>query len=261
MKKKSLKSLSFILMGIIFTSIMGLFVYNNSVGSVQATEVTLETETESKENLRSMVYGNPDTATKGLIFYPGANVDFKQYDTLLKGIAADNNILCISVEMPLDIAILDVTAAGRYMISCKYKNIKEWYIGGHSLGGAMAATYASIQTSDLDIKNDIKGVILLAAYSPLSLKYESHKNIFTQKEVVDRDVKVLNITATNDGVLNQESYEKYRKNLPDNTTDVVIQGGNHAQFGNYGAQEGDNPATISPEEQIRQTVQAIKNFI
>ena len=37
--------------------------------------------------------------------------------------------------------------------------------------------------------------------------------------------------------------------------------GNHAQFGSYGEQSGDGTATMSGSEQLKQTVDAIVNFV
>ena len=64
-------------------------------------------------------------------------------------------------------------------------------------------------------------------------------------------------TLTIYGSLNQSVEDKidYTENV------VEIEGGNHAQFGNYGPQKGDKPATISAEEQPAQTVEAITDFI
>ena len=60
-----------------------------------------------------------------------------------------------------------------------------------------------------------------------------------------------------DGVLNREKYEADRTNLPQDTTETVIDGGCHAGFGSYGAQKGDGTPTISAEEQQRQTADAL----
>ena len=49
--------------------------------------------------------------------------------------------------------------------------------------------------------------------------------------------------------------------MPDNFTEVVIDGGCHAYFGMYGEQEGDGVATISNQEQIAKTADAISEFI
>lgn len=64
-------------------------------------------------------------------------------------------------------------------------------------------------------------------------------------------------TLTIYGSLNHSVEDKldYTENV------VEIQGGNHAQFGNYGPQKGDLPATISAQEQQAQTAAAIEEFI
>ena len=63
--------------------------------------------------------------------------------------------------------------------------------------------------------------------------------------------------GSEDGVLNREKYEADRTNLPQDTTETVIDGGCHAGFGSYGAQKGDGTPTISAEEQQRQTADAL----
>ena len=59
------------------------------------------------------------------------------------------------------------------------------------------------------------------------------------------------------GVLDMEKYEQYRSNLPADTVEVVIDGGCHAGFGRYGAQDGDGTPTISSNEQIARTAEEI----
>ena len=71
---------------------------------------------------------------------------------------------------------------------------------------------------------------------------------------------VLSVYGSADGVLDMEKYEQYRSNLPADTSEVVIDGGCHAQFGGYGPQDGDGSPAISGEEQIRQTAEAIAAF-
>ena len=105
----------------------------------------------------------------------------------------------------------------------------------------MASNYAAAHDEDYD------GLILLAAYSTKDLK--------------GTPLRVLSVYGSEDGVLNRESYEKNRANLPADTIEVVLDGGCHAQFGSYGAQEGDGIPTISGEEQIRQTAEAIVAFV
>ena len=122
-----------------------------------------------------------------------------------------------------------------------YPEITEWYIGGHSLGGSMAATYLSDNTEDF------RGLVLLGAYSTA--------------DISDADMKVLSVYGSEDKVLNKEKYNEYKPNLPENFTEVVIDGGCHAYFGMYGEQEGDGVATISNQEQIEKTADSISGFI
>lgn len=175
--------------------------------------------------------GEWDTA---LIFYPGGKVECDAYWPLLTR-CAENGIACMLVEMPGNLAVLDVDAAQRVME--RYPEVAHWYLGGHSLGGSMAAAF----TADTD---RVEGLVLLAAYSTEPV-----------------EVPVLSIYGSEDGVMNREKYDKYRGNLPADFEEHILQGGNHAGFGFYGPQKGDGEATISRDEQIGQTAQLIAAFL
>lgn len=166
-----------------------------------------------------------DTA---VIFYPGAKVEAEAYLPLLEQIQ-QTGVTCILVHMPFHMAIFDANAAEDVME--QFPDIQHWYMAGHSMGGAMASQFAS------DHPQEIDGLILLGAY--IYGDYPAEK------------------TLTVYGSLNQsvEDHIDYTENV------VEIEGGNHAQFGNYGPQKGDLPATISAEEQQRQTVCAIEEFM
>lgn len=179
----------------------------------------------------------PKQANAGFIFYPGGKVEYTAYAPLMRALA-EQGILCVIPKMPLNLAVLDMDAAEN--ILALYPEIDTWYIGGHSLGGSMAASFAA--ESDA-----FEGLILLASYSTADL--------------TESDLKVLSIYGTEDGVLNMEKYEEYRPNLPDDTTELTIEGGNHAQFGSYGPQDGDGIAAVSSEEQLQLTAEAIINCI
>jgi hypothetical protein len=192
-------------------------------------------EQESVVNQKNgMICFEPEEPQSGLIFYPGGKVQYEAYAPLLEKLA-ENGILCVLVHMPGNLAVLDVNAADG--IREMYPDIKTWYIGGHSLGGAMAATYAAKHSDDLD------GLILLAAYSTADLS--------------DCGLSVVSIYGSCDGVLDREKYEKYLSNLPDTAKEVVIDGGCHSYFGSYGMQAGDGTPTITREEQMAETVEAI----
>ena len=164
----------------------------------------------------------------GLIFYPGAKVEGAAYLPLLDRLR-QTGLTCVLVEMPFRMAIFDADAAEDVME--QFPDIEHWYIAGHSLGGAMASQFAA------DHPEEIDGLILLGAY------------LYGDYPPAD--------TLTVYGSLNQSVEDKldYTENV------VEIQGGNHAQFGNYGPQKGDAPATISAEEQQAQTMEAVADFI
>jgi hypothetical protein len=166
-----------------------------------------------------------DTA---IIFYPGAKVEAEAYLPLLDQIR-QTGVTCILVHMPFRMAIFDADAAEE--VIAQFPEIRHWYIAGHSMGGAMASKFAA------DHPDQVDGLILMGAY--------------IYGDYPDED------TLTIYGSLNQsvEDHIDYTENI------VEIEGGNHAQFGNYGPQKGDLPATISAQEQQRQTVAAIEAFL
>lgn len=193
--------------------------------------VTIETK-------NNMIIFLPEHPVAGFIFYPGGKVQCEAYAPLLEDLAAQN-ILCVLIRMPGNLAVLNRNAADG--IPEEYPEITKWYIGGHSLGGAMAASYVSEHT------DDFSGLVLLAAYSTADLS--------------DSGLSVLSVYGTEDGVMNRDSYAKNASHLPKNSTEVLIEGGCHAQFGAYGAQDKDGTPSITGEEQIRQTADAIQKLI
>ena len=167
-----------------------------------------------------------------VIFYPGGKVEAAAYAPLCRAIALKGVDVCL-VEMPLRLAIIGKNKAGGIIDSMDYEH---WVIGGHSLGGVSAALYAAKHPGKLD------GVVLLAAYADQPL---------------DDSLSALYIYGSEDSVLRMARYEECLKNAPDQTTQYVIEGGNHSQFGSYGMQEGDSPARITPEQQVEETAVAI----
>ncbi|MQS76366.1 alpha/beta hydrolase [Companilactobacillus halodurans] len=159
-----------------------------------------------------------------VIFYPGALVSPKSYSIWASRVAQAGFSVYI-VQFPLDLAVLNVNAAN------KVHNQQPYVIGGHSLGGTMASRYAK------NHQKNLRAVFFLASYP--EKKGDLH----------EINVPVLSLTATNDGVLNQSHYKQAKKLLPNKTIYQVIQGGNHAGFGSYGRQKGDNKATITNRKQ------------
>ena len=192
--------------------------------------------TVSKEDGR--IIFTPENPRAGLIFYPGGRVQYEAYAPLMEA-CAEEGILCVLLHTPGNLAVLDVNAAEG--IPEEYPDIESWYIGGHSLGGSMAASYLSSHPDDFE------GLIFLAAYSTEDLK--------------DSGLSVLSVYGSEDGVMNRDSYEAYKENLPADFTELIIPGGCHAYFGCYGAQKGDGTPEITNEEQIQLTAEAVGEFI
>lgn len=225
-----------ILFGLIFW-INGLFYPGD-----QLARTNLNSTSEVTVTTTSSYYAFMPTnkeVDSAFILYPGALVDADAYAPLMMELSS-RGIPSFIAKMPLDMAILKSDVAAQ-IVAC-YPDIQNWYIGGHSLGGVMAANYA------LKNPDSFKGIAFLASYP--------------NKDLSGTDFKALSLYGTNDTVLNMESYEQSKPLLPDKAfTEIVIDGGNHANFGNYGAQSGDSPATISAEEQQHITVSAILKMI
>lgn len=170
----------------------------------------------------------------GLVFYPGGRVDQKAYAPLMRQ-CAEEGFLCVLIKMPFNLAVFDQGAANGEKDA--FPQVKHWYIGGHSLGGAIAAQYAANHADEYE------GVFLCAAYSTSDLS--------------NTGLKVLSVYGSEDGVLNRDAYEQNRKNIPQATEDV-IQGGCHSYFGDYGLQSGDGTPTITVEEQTRQAADDLR---
>lgn len=225
-----------------FLLILGIGGYAYMSDYYHADEVAMAAIAYQADDVQIEQDGNvtwfvPQEPTVGLIFYPGGKVEHTAYAPLLQA-CAEKGLLCALVRMPGNLAVLGANAADG--LQEKYPEITTWYIAGHSLGGAMAANYAAAHS------DDYSGLILLAAYST--------------KDLTQTLLRVLSIYGSEDGVMNREAYEKDWANLPADTTEIILEGGCHAQFGSYGSQEGDGTPTISGEEQIRQTTEAIVAF-
>ena len=174
----------------------------------------------------------------GVVFYPGGKVERDAYIPLMRAIAS-KGVLCILVDMPFNLAVFDISRADGVRDS--FDKVENWYMAGHSLGGSMACSYVA------DNLDSFKGVILLASYSTEDLSQTS--------------LSVLSIYGSEDLVLNRESYEENKQNLPKDFSELIIEGGNHAYFGTYGAQSGDGEGKITNREQIEITANKIAEFV
>ena len=210
--------------------------YHADMEAVEAFSPAAAVEMQTDENGNYIF--KPENPTSGLIFYPGGKVEYTAYIPLMQSLAS-KGIMCVLVEMPFNLAVFDIDAADGIQEQCT--EIENWYIGGHSLGGSMAAAYLE------EHLNDFEGLILLGSYSTADLS--------------DTDIEVLSIYGSEDTVLNAEKYDENKSNLPEHFHEVVIDGGCHAYFGMYGPQDGDGTPDINNETQIAITVDAILDVI
>ena len=173
--------------------------------------------------------------TTGLILYPGGRVDPRAYAPAARALAEEGHLVVI-VPMPLNLAFFAPGRAADVMTA--FPGVENWAVGGHSLGGAMAASYAHSNPEA------VHGLVLWASYPAGSDDLSGYQ------------LAVSSIYGTQDGLATGDEIAASRSLLPPDAQWTAIEGGNHAQFGWYGPQSGDNVATISREEQQAQIVAA-----
>ncbi len=194
--------------------------YLNRPGEVSVTQIK-----------DGYVFDGPGNGT-ALIFYPGAKVATEAYVPLLYHLA-EEGMDTFLIDMPFHMAFFHSNAAKEIIGTYDYSR---WILGGHSLGGVAAALYANANPDQVD------GLALLAAYPTKKL---------------DDNLSFLSVYGSRDTVLNRDAYEKSKANWPADGKEVCIEGGNHAQFGNYGFQKGDSAASVSAKEQQQETIRAV----
>ena len=219
--------------------------YVNDYARADATALDMVYGEESESDvIEEKVLNSGDIAfipadpVAGLIFYPGAKVEPEAYAPLMEQLA-DRGILCVIVSPLFKLPLFDADAANG--VAEQFPEVDTWYIAGHSMGGVAAADYLSHH------EGDFEGIVFLASYPSVDLSGYSGK--------------VLSIVGSNDEVLNRQSYEDAQSKLPASTRELVIEGGNHAYYGDYGEQAGDGQATISRADQQAQTAAAIAELV
>ena len=234
MKKKTGKRLRILLVALVSLIVIlagGFYVYTLDYyrADAKAQEVFIASG-ESVPGKGGMTVFRPKDGTPrtaGLVFYPGGKVEAKAYAPLLQSLAS-KGIASVLIKMPFNLAVFGISAADR--VYAAFPEITDWFLAGHSLGGAMASQYAN------NNEDRLSGLILLGAY-PLN----------------DAATPTLALYGTFDKGVDQEKLQ--------GVSSLEIKGGNHAYFGDYGEQKGDGTATITREEQQRQAVEAMTAFI
>ncbi len=219
-------------MAVLLTAMMVGYL-NNGYDALEVAQTALISDDNVMvEQIDGAIVFMPEEPVDGMIFYPGGKVAHDAYAPLMRAYA-EEGMACILLEMPFDLAVFDMNAADDYRNL--YPEIEKWYLGGHSLGGAMSASYLEGHIEEYE------GLVLCAAYSTVDYS--------------DTDIQIVSMYGSNDQVLNAEKYEECRENMPEDVAELIIEGGNHAFFGSYGLQEGDGTATITNDSQIATAVE------
>lgn len=185
----------------------------------------------------------------GIIFYPGGLVDEKSYLPLLVELCKDGYGVYI-LKSPFRLPILNQDGAEKII---KENHFNKYVLMGHSLGGTAMLKYFSKQT---ELSSKIENLVLLASYSDGSYIFDSLKN-----DNYKSNANMLSIVGTNDRILDIKKYEEDKNNLSRDTQYLLIDGGNHSYFGNYGKQYKDGQATISIEQQQHFVLSEVEKFL
>jgi len=239
-----IKKILFGLLGILVIFILGFVVWGSiPLGPMPEAVSALNSDSKvqiTRSDWYEFLPTNIKTPTMGVIVYPGGRVDVRSYAPLARRIAELGYPVYL-VPMPLSLAVLDVNAAQKVIAA--HPEFSTWVIGGHSLGGVMAASFAK---KHLDV---VKGLFFLASYPVES-------DDFSQATI-----KVTSIYGTEDGQAGQMQNDLHSSLLPKDTIWVKIEGGNHAQMGWYGLQPGDGIAAISRDDQQRIVLESLDTFL
>lgn len=223
------KRLGIAIAAVVLIACIGFFAYVSDyyhAGSYAQSLSEELTETGELQEADSYIAVGSEGAEAGIVLYPGAKVDPAAYLPLAAELS-ERGYYCVIAKMPFNLAIFGIDAANSLMDDVS--DVNQWWIAGHSMGGAMAAQFASGHEGEL------RGVFLLAAYSA--------------SDLAGSGLEVVTMYGGNDGVLNCAALEENAGNLPKDAQTVVIEGGNHAGFGDYGPQDGDGACVIGAERQ------------
>jgi dienelactone hydrolase len=176
-----------------------------------------------------------NTPMTGFIFYPGGRVDPQGYATLMKSIASEGYLVVVP-EMPINMAVFNSDAADE--IIAFFPEIAHWVIGGHSVGGTMAARYTDRHPES------IAGLAIWASYPADST------------DISDLDIPVLSIYGSRELRVNDSSIGERKHLLPGDTLYIRIEGGDHHQFGSYQINPEEHLATTSRASQHEEIIKA-----
>lgn len=238
MKKRGLRYLFLTLGVFVIMLIIGLF-YVHTITYQPTTQAIDSSKKAEVKNGTIIFEGNKEQPS--MIFYQGALVDPASYSVWAQKVAEAGYSVYI-VKQPLNLAVLGQNKAEKII---QENHLTDYVVGGHSLGGVMASRFAATHITN----ETLKGVFFLASYPDEKGSLSDFKG------------QVLSLTGSEDGVLNWGAYNDAKDFLPQQTIFEEIKGGNHAGFGSYGEQKGDNPPLINNEEQQDEVAEALIQWL
>ncbi|MDA1808763.1 alpha/beta hydrolase [Bacillus sp. HSTU-bmb18] len=232
--KKWMKIVLYSLLGILLMGSISFFVWSQF--SYKPTKEALLL-IEDKKDEDHIVFGEKD-AKIGVVFYQGAKVEAEAYSYLGEALAKDGHFV-VMPKLPLNLAILGINEVDSVIE--QYPEVQKWYVAGHSMGGAMISKYAFQHEDKVD------GIIFLGSYPADDFSTKS--------------IPMLSIYGEVDALATVEKIENNKKLMSKNTTMHMIKGGNHAHFGMYGEQKGDNASLITSKAQRDETVKVMEEWL
>ncbi len=242
--KRILRISGLVFLALLVLGLSGFFVWAATPAApqpqaLQSLKDSPEANYQKIDHWHVFTPANADPTT-GLILYPGGRVDPRAYAPHAQQIAA-GGFKVIIVPMPLNFAFLGINRASQVIDA--FPEISRWAVGGHSLGGAMAAEYTLSRSQAVD------GLVLWASYPA------------ENSDLSTLNMEAVSIYAANDGLASPEEILASQPRLPAGTRFVEIPGGNHAGFGWYGEQRGDGQLEIAQSQQQDQVVSATINLL
>ena len=232
--KKWIKIILYSLLGILLIGSISFFVWSQF--SYKPTKEAMSLVDDKKDE-DHIVFGEKDVKI-GVIFYQGAKVEAEAYSYLGEALARDGHFV-VMPKLPLNLAILGINEVDSVIE--QYPEVQKWYVAGHSMGGAMISKYA------FQHEEKVGGIIFLGSYPA---------DDFSKKSI-----PMLSIYGEVDALATVEKIENNKKFMSKNTTMHMIKGGNHAHFGMYGEQKGDNASLITSKAQRDETVKVMEEWL
>ncbi|MBE2998066.1 alpha/beta hydrolase [Nocardiopsis sp. HNM0947] len=213
--------------------------YEAAPGSLERAERSADVAVDEDGVVITPRDGGVDTA---VVFYPGARVEPEAYAASWAPVVAETGVSVVMPRMPFNLAVL---APGRAEAAMERIDADTWYLGGHSMGGAMAAFAAEGDA----LADRTEGLVLWGSY-------------VAGTDLAGReDLRVLSVTASEDLLADPDTVRERSGNLPEDTVSVEIDGMNHAQFGDYGPQTADGTPRIGDDEAHAELADTTAGFL